>query len=149
VSKPEAGTAGIIDAGIEAIRAAGGRVTTTKRLLLEVLATTPGHLSSDELASLVQGRNVEVAPSTIYRILDEFERLKLVEHSHSGTGPATYHLRSVAHGHLTCQRCGSMIEVSPRLFEDLVTGARQQHGFEVDPHHFAVLGVCAACIGLT
>jgi Fur family ferric uptake transcriptional regulator len=136
----------IVEGGLQSIRAAGGRATPTKRLLLEALASNPGHRTADELTTLVQVQSPEVAASTIYRILEEFERIGLVEHNHSGTGPATYHLRSGAHGHLVCQSCGTTEEASPELFGELVEGARTAHGFIVDPHHFAVLGTCARCV---
>ena len=135
----------VIAESIEAIRAGGGRATPTKRLLLELLATHPGHQSVEELTVLVQKTSPEVASSTVYRILEEFERVGVVEHNHAGKGPATYHLRAGAHGHLVCQQCGDMTEAAPELFEQLVKGAKQSHGFVVDPHHFAVLGTCERC----
>ena len=31
------------------------------------------------------------------------------------------------------------------MFGDLASTARTRYGFEVDPHHFAVIGRCADC----
>ena len=62
-----------------------------------------------------------------------------------GNGPAAYHLSSVAHGHLVCERCGSMTEVPDELFDGLARTASERYGFRVDPHHFAVTGHCASC----
>jgi len=135
----------VVDEAVSAIRIAGGRATPAKRILLEVLATHPGHLTAEELTGLVQSTSAEIAASTVYRILEELERLGVVEHSHAGKGPATYHLRHDAHGHLVCQSCGEMIEAPPDLYAELVAGARSRWGFSVDPHHFAVLGTCQAC----
>jgi len=134
-----------VDEALERIRAAGGRVTPTKRLLLEILSSDPTHRTTDELAASVQTLSPDVAASTIYRILEELERVGVVEHSHAGKGPATYHLRSAAHGHLVCQVCAEMTEADPLLFDQLVALARERYGFTVDPHHFAVLGECARC----
>jgi len=135
----------VVDRALHEIRAAGGRVTPAKRTLLEVLEANPGHHSADELISLIQPLSPEIAGSTIYRILEEFERIGVVEHSHSGRGAATYHLRSEAHGHLVCQRCGTMIEAPPSIYAELSEQAQQRWGFLVDPHHFAVLGTCERC----
>ena len=138
----------ILDEALSAIRSAGGRVTPTKRVVLEILTSDPRHRTTDELAAAVQRVSPDVAASTIYRILEELERIGLVEHSHAGKGPATYHLRSAAHGHLVCQTCGSMTEAAPVLFDQLVREAHIRYGFTVDPHHFAVLGECASCRSL-
>lgn len=134
-----------VDEGIDAIRSSGGRVTPTKRMVLEILATHPGHVSVDALTALVQETSPEVASSTIYRIVEEFERIGVVEHSHAGKGPATYHLRSATHGHLVCHHCGEMIEADPALYTQLVKEAKRRYDFLVDPHHFAVLGTCRRC----
>ncbi len=135
-----------IDEGIDAIRSGGGRVTPAKRLLLELFAQNPGHLTVEELTEWVQTTNPEIASSTVYRIVEELERIGIVEHSHAGKGPATYHFRHAAHGHLVCHECGEMIEADPDLFVELVAEANKRYGFVVDPHHFAVLGSCSRCL---
>jgi Fur family ferric uptake transcriptional regulator len=135
-----------IDEGIDAIRSGGGRVTPAKRLLLELFAQNPGHLTVEELTEWVQTTNPEIASSTVYRIVEELERIGIVEHSHAGKGPATYHFRHAAHGHLVCHECGEMIEADPDLFVELVAEANKCYGFVVDPHHFAVLGSCRGCL---
>jgi len=135
----------VVEEALIAVRSAGGRVTPAKRTLLEILASNPGHLTAEEITELVQRISPDVATSTVYRILEELERIGVAEHSHTGKGPATYHLASEAHGHLVCQQCGTMIEAPPSLYTGLVEGAAQRWGFIVDPHHFAVLGTCASC----
>ena len=58
--------------------------------------------------------------STIYRNLDDMERLGVVTHAHLGHGPAVYHLASTAHGHLVCEGCGTAIEVTRRAVRGVV-----------------------------
>ncbi len=127
------------------IRAHGGRVTKPRRLLLAALTENPGHHSAEELAACVQARAPDVNLSTIYRNLDELERLSVVDRTHPGHGPATYHLASAAHGHLLCKQCGSMTEVPGDIFADLNQTARTRYGFTIEPHRFAVIGLCSAC----
>jgi Fur family ferric uptake transcriptional regulator len=145
MNMPEAEETDPIASGLAAVRAAGGRATATKRLLLEIMAADTTHRTADELTAHVQAESADVASSTIYRILEELERIGMVEHSHAGKGPATFHLRAAAHGHLVCQICGSMTEADPAIFEQLVAAAADHYGFAVDPHHFAVLGECSNC----
>jgi Fe2+ or Zn2+ uptake regulation protein len=58
--------------------------------LLEALLAGPGHRSAEQLAADIQARAPGVNLSTIYRNLDELERLKIVDRTHLGHGPATY-----------------------------------------------------------
>ena len=123
------GATSTVEEALERIRSAGGRITPTKRLLLEILTADPTHRTTDELTAAVQAESPDVAASTTYRILEELERIGLVEHSHAGKGPATYHLRTAAHGHLVCQVCGTMTEADPSLFVELITEAAARYGF--------------------
>lgn len=132
---------------LELLRAEGSRITTSRRLLIRSLVEAGAHRTAEELALEVQQQAPDVHLSTIYRNLEELERLGVVTHAHLGHGPATYHLAPSAHGHLVCEECAAMIEAPDELFESLAAGALERYGFAIDPHHFAVLGRCAACAG--
>jgi Fe2+ or Zn2+ uptake regulation protein len=134
-----------VESVIALVRASGGRATSTRRLLLEVLFATDEHLSAEDLAAAVQAKAPDVHLSTIYRNLEELERLGVVVHTHLGHGPATYQLASLAHAHLICEACGVQIEAPDELFRSLARQAKSDLGFTIDPHHFAVFGRCAAC----
>jgi Fe2+ or Zn2+ uptake regulation protein len=135
-----------VDEVLSEMRARGGRATVSRRALLEVLFTAHAHLTAEELATEMQARYPEVHLSTVYRNLEELEALGVVVHSHLGHGPATYQLSEHAHGHLICESCGATIEAPHDVFEQFATTTRDRFGFEIDPHHFAILGRCAACV---
>lgn len=128
-----------------AIRDSGGRVTTTKRALLALLAQRTDHLTAEEITAHIQRDSPDTSPSTIYRNLEELEALGIVVHSHLGRAAAQYHLAGPVHGHLLCARCGLTIEVPSETFESLARGVRRDYHFEVDRHHLAISGLCAAC----
>lgn len=151
VSKPlshqapaRAGIAGVDDV-IALLRAGGGRATHSRRLLLEVLFESGGHLTADDIGTAVQARAPEVHLSTIYRNLEELQRLGVVVHSHLGHGPATYQLAGAAHAHFVCEECGAMVEAPEELFKGLARLAKARLGFSIDPRHFAIQGRCADC----
>ena len=134
-----------MDAVIAHLRSRGNRVTSSRRILLEVLFGADGHMTAEELATAVQERAPDVHLSTIYRNLDEFEVLGVVSHSHLGHGPSSYLLASQAHAHFMCADCGTMIEAPPEMFRGLAKSAKSNLGFTIDPKHFAILGRCADC----
>jgi Fe2+ or Zn2+ uptake regulation protein len=130
------------------LRAQGGRATASRRILLEVLFEADGHLSAEELTEAVQVRAPDVHRSTIYRNVEELQRLGVIVHSHLGHGPATYLLATQAHAHFICEECGEMIEAPDELFRGLARTAKSRLGFTINPHHFAILGRCRRCAGL-
>jgi Fur family ferric uptake transcriptional regulator len=151
VSKPQIpvvddhGDATTVEGVLDMVRRHGGRVTSSRRLLLRALFDAKEHRTAEDLAAQVQEQAPDIHLSTIYRNLDELEKLGVIVHSHLGHGPATYHLASAAHGHFVCEECGRMIEAPDALFGSLAKQAKAQFGFSIDPHHFAMLGRCANC----
>jgi Fur family transcriptional regulator, ferric uptake regulator len=131
---------------LDLVRESGGRVTTSRRILLGCLFEKGPHRTAEELAEEVQRVAPDVHLSTIYRNLDELERLGVIVHAHLGHGPATYHLASETHGHLVCETCGGEMEAPEGFFRALTNAAKREYGFVIDPRHFAVLGRCAACV---
>jgi Fur family ferric uptake transcriptional regulator len=151
VSKPigpderRAGTFSSVDDVLALVRARGGRATSSRRILLEVLFHSDDHLTAEELAEAVQQRAPDVHISTIYRNVEDLQRLGVVVHSHLGHGAATFQLASLAHAHFICEGCGAMIEAPEDMFRGLARAAKTRLGFSIDPRHFAILGRCAAC----
>src|SRR5271165_1171038 len=115
------------------MRSTGGRVTTPRRLLVRSLFEAEGHRTAEELAAEIQAQAPDVSISTVYRNLEELERLGVVVHAHLGHGPATYHLTSAAHGHFVCEVCGTMIEAPDELFRGLARVASSEFDFAIDP----------------
>lgn len=134
-----------VDSVLTYVRSHGGRVTSARRILLEVLFGAEGHLNAEQLADAVQLRAPDVNLSTVYRNLDELERLGVVSHSHLGHGPSSYLLASQAHAHFMCSDCGTMVEAPDAMFRGLAKAARDKLGFTINPKHFAILGKCAEC----
>jgi Fe2+ or Zn2+ uptake regulation protein len=134
-----------VDEILSTIRGAAKRVTVAKRTVAEVLVNAPGHLTVDEVTNAVQERRPDVSTSTVYRILEEFEELKIVVHSHLGQPAAVYHLSGAVHGHLTCEECNETVEISAAHFDALSKDLQKTYGFLLDRHHVAISGTCSYC----
>ena len=128
-----------------AIRAAGGRLTGPTRAVVGVLVESDRHLTADDLIAEIDRTYPGIAPSTIYRVLMRLDELGIVEHVHSGTSPAFYHLRERGHAHLVCNECGRIIDIPDSMFSQLAHTVEQAYDFTVEPRHAAILGRCAAC----
>jgi Fur family transcriptional regulator, ferric uptake regulator len=135
----------IIELVIARIRQRGGRATPARRLLLSALIDSAGHRTAEDLAGAVQAHAPEVHLTTIYRNLDDLERMGVVDRTYLGHGPATYHLASGAHGHLACEQCGAIADIPAEAFRSLAKTAMDLHGFTISPEHFAIRGRCPNC----
>lgn len=124
-----------------ALRADGRRVTTARRLVVELLARTTEHLTADDLANRIHTAHPEIHLSTVYRTLDSLHEWGLVEHVHQPHGPSFFHLAG-AHRHLVCEQCGCIRDVPAAEFDALVARIREEYGFELQVGHAALVGRC-------
>lgn len=132
----------------ERLRARGLRWTPQRRVLVEVLSRTDGHVTGAELVERCRELDPGTIPSTVYRTLDVLEELGVLSHSHGADGREEFHvLPDSEHGHLYCQRCGEQWELAaddPAVVAAVGAFAAQR-GFAVDVSHLTMIGRCAAC----
>ena len=130
----------------ERLRARGLRWTPQRRILVDVLATTDGHVTGAELVERCRAIDPATIPSTVYRTLDVLEEIGFVSHSHASDGREQFHvLPVIEHGHLECRRCHTSWEIPIEEAAELVSALEQSRGFAVDLNHLSILGLCATC----
>jgi Fur family ferric uptake transcriptional regulator len=133
----------------EELRARGMRWTPQRRLLIEVLSGTSGHITGAELVERCRELDPSTIPSTVYRTLDVLEELGLVRHAHGPDGREEYHvLPRTEHGHLHCSHCGGSWDIEAKEAAALVTALRRERGFEMELSHLTISGRCADCGGV-
>jgi Fur family ferric uptake transcriptional regulator len=134
-----------VDEAIEAIRDSGSRVTVDRRAVIEALNHSGDHLTAEQLAEAVWVDHPDINLATIYRTLELLERLEIAFHVHLGHGPSRWHLAGDVHHHLVCEACNQVVEIPDSTFDPLRKRLLQDTGFVIDPHHFSLSGLCAAC----
>lgn len=128
------------------LRSRGLRGTPQRRLILDVLAATHGHVTGSEILERCRERDPETTPSTVYRTLDVLEDLGYLQHSHGADGHEEFHvLPDTEHAHLQCQHCGGSWEIQPEEAAGLVQGLERSRGFAVDVGHLTIAGLCGEC----
>ncbi len=132
------------------LRSRGLRWTPQRRLILEVLEATDGHVTGSELVERCRERDPDTTPSTVYRTLDVLEELGYVRHSHSAAGREEFHvLPGAEHAHLQCRECGRTWEIEARDVADVVRPIRRRFGFVPDVGHLTISGICGGCADAT
>jgi Fur family ferric uptake transcriptional regulator len=128
------------------LRSRGLRWTPQRRLLLDVLRATDGHVTGSELVDRCRAIDSATTPSTVYRTLRVLEDLGVVRHAHGRDGREEFHVRpSSDHGHLHCEGCGASWEIAADDAVATIDSFRERRGFAVNLSHLTVVGRCAAC----
>ena len=126
-----------------ALREAGSRLTTPRRLVLEALFSARGLVSAEQLAAAA---TVPLDLTSVYRNLEKLEELGVVRHVHVGHGPSVYGL--VGHGEhefLVCEACGRVEAVEPERLDRVRAVIREEFALEARFTHFPIHGTCADC----
>lgn len=122
------------------------RVTAQRTMLLELLRQSGGHVDADELYRRARKKNSRISLSTVYRNLQLFKKLGLVEEHHFDEEHHHYEVRSgTEHQHLLCISCGKVVEfacpVSWKLREDI----GKQYDFDITGVEVRMTGLCSSC----
>lgn len=137
-----------MDELVAELHARGLRATTARlAVLAQVAAAGDEHLTTDELAERVAATTPGTHLSTVYRTCDALVEAGILAPAPFADGRASFHLAADAHHHAVCSRCGATVSLPPEALEPLRRRLRRDHGFEADPLHLTISGLCRRCAG--
>ena len=124
----------------------GHTMTAQRRLLLELIRDAEGHIDAKELYQRARTRDVSIGPATVYRSLNLFKQLGLVDERRLGKIRCYYEIKqSPAHQHFLCQECGKVIEFQNPYFNKLMKAVQREHGFKITKAELYLEGYCPNC----
>jgi len=131
---------------LEKLHEGGGRITRTRRMILDVLlGADDHHLTAADVVEGVRRIDPDFPESTVYRTLARLEELGVVAPL-APVRAVTYHVATDAHVHAVCDSCGTTFEHPPDVLSG-VAAALDGEGFELDLHRTTLHGVCRTCRG--
>lgn len=125
----------------------GLRSTEPRRLIIDALFASTGHLTIENLHQQVLARDARVGYATVYRTMKLLGDIGVVHMHHFGDGFTRYELADASshHDHLVCLECGDIAEFEEPRIETLQQKLAQRAGFLVKARKREMYGVCAAC----
>ena len=124
----------------------GHSMTSQRRLLLELLRDAEGHIDAKELYRRASAKDDSIGQATVYRSLNLFKELGLVDEMRLGKIRCYYEIKqSLEHQHLVCQGCGKVMEFQNPHFQKLIEAVRREHGFKVTKAELYLEGYCPEC----
>jgi Fur family ferric uptake transcriptional regulator len=127
----------------------GIRMTQQRRAILAVIETAKKHLNAAQILRKAKAIDASVDRSTVYRTLDLLKRHGLIDEldlMHM-EGEQHFYERKTGkdHIHMTCLRCGKIIEFESELFESLKSQLQKDCRFHVVVSRLEVGGYCGNC----
>ncbi|NMP21975.1 Fur family transcriptional regulator [Sulfobacillus harzensis] len=127
------------------------RLTPQRERIIKIFLERPGqHLSAEEVHQLVKRDFRDIGMATVYRALELFTQLEILQRIHFNDGRARYeinrHTTNVhRHHHLVCLRCGRVEEFQEDLLDDMEDRLARERGFQVVDHELKFYGTCQQC----
>ncbi len=122
------------------------RITGQRTLLLDLIRKSDAHLDADKLYLEAKQIYPRISLSTVYRNLQLFKKLGLIEEHHFSEEHHFYEVKpSAEHQHLSCINCGKIIEFECPLSHDFKYKMGQQYDFDITGVEVYMTGLCSDC----
>ncbi|MFH1169173.1 MAG: Fur family transcriptional regulator [Chloroflexota bacterium] len=129
-----------------ALDGTGMRVTSQRALIMEIIRQGEGHLDADEIYRRGREKDHHLSLSTVYRALQAFKKLDLVNELHFDESHHHYEVKASAeHHHLMCLGCGRVIEFNYPLSRYIKRNVPEARDFDVTEAEVRMSGYCAEC----
>ena len=138
------------DLAVTLLRQHSQRVTPVRRAVIDVLDQTTEHLAAEEIVLRVARTVPGAHRASIYRTLSSLSEAGILTHTHVAGAGAVYHLTAkrpgtASHAHLQCTSCGRLLDIPVEALRGLARQLDRDLGFELEPEHAALMGVCVDC----
>ncbi|HEY3334225.1 MAG TPA: transcriptional repressor [Candidatus Limnocylindrales bacterium] len=140
------GAAGAANELVDALEGAGYRLTEPRRAVAGMIAGREGHFTAADLIGEARGRHPGLGRATVFRALELFASLNLVERVDLPAGEHAYVACDRSHHHhAICTGCGRASDVDDQGLADVLASIGGRQGFRVTTHRLEIFGLCAAC----
>jgi Fur family ferric uptake transcriptional regulator len=133
---------------MQELQQAGYRQGEARKAVVELLAKQDCALSAQQIEDRLHSRDRAVGRASVYRALEQLERLRLVQRVDIGTGTASYEpLRPTGehHHHLVCDSCGTLVPFEDPRLEQAINRVSRNASFKVSDHDVTLRGLCRSC----
>jgi Fur family transcriptional regulator, ferric uptake regulator len=131
-----------------ALTAAGHKRGGARRAVIELLDGQTCALTAVEIEDALRGERRRVSRASVYRILDELERLGLVQRVETGQAMVRYERvceHEEHHHHLVCDECGVVMPFSDKALESAIETLSERVPLRVSEHEIVLHGSCQDC----
>ena len=129
-----------------ALEQEGHRLTSPRRRVAELLGQRLGTFTAADLLDDAVRRRQPIGRATIFRALDLFTELGLLERIDLPSGEHAYvACEPIHHHHVVCSNCGRQTEVDDAGVQQIVAEMARRTGYRIQRHRLELYGLCPTC----
>lgn len=117
-------------------------MTKQRKIILEIIRSSSGHLSAEEIYAKAKQIMPSIAIGTVYRNLGLMAEAGEIRRLSMPDKPDRFDKSADPHEHLICQKCG---EISDLIVSNLQEYLKQQTGIEITGYELNLKYICEKC----
>ncbi len=125
------------------------KFTKQRELIFNVLKnSSEKHLTPEQLFSIVHKDHKQVGIATVYRTLNIFEELGIVNKQEFTDQAYTYEIMNSDndhHDHIICTSCGKILEDEFLSVDDVKSSLKKDYNFDLSYYSLRIYGICSDC----
>ena len=131
---------------VERLKETDHRITPQRLAILQVLATSDGHPSAEDIYRQLVDRYPTMSPATVYKTLNllksqgEVLELEFSDLANRYDGRKPY-----PHPHVICTACGAVVDPAFQGLEEITARVVAETGFQIHTHRLDFFGICPGC----
>ena len=125
---------------------AGHRLTEPRRAVAELVDRRVGHFTAADLVSDARDRKAGIGRATVFRALELFQELGVIERIDLPSGVHAYVVcEPDHHHHVICSNCGRSADIDDRGLKGVTKKIAKRTGYRIDQHRIELFGLCPTC----
>ncbi|WP_317855446.1 Fur family transcriptional regulator [Chakrabartyella piscis] len=127
------------------LREKGLKVTPQRIAVYNMLLNTKEHPNAETIYKALQPTNPTMSLATVYKTLDYFKQLHLVQELNVGEPSSRYDAIVCCHPHTVCSCCGKVEDLFVEGMTEIHKKVEEEFHFHVDSEQLILYGTCARC----
>ena len=127
------------------LREKGLKVTPQRIAVYNMLINTTEHPNAEMIYKTLEPTNPTMSLATVYKTLDFFKQLGLVQELNVGEGRSRYDAVVDWHPHTVCTCCGKVGDLHMEELTDVAKKLAPGLDFEVEKEQLILYGTCGEC----
>lgn len=119
------------------------KATPQRIAIIEVMQHS-GHISIDELFSLIRQKFASISLATLYKNIHTMLEVSLIREVKVPGMKSKYEIEKKPHAHALCKKCGELIDI-PFDSAQLLKNTTQESNYIADEVSIVVSGICPKC----
>jgi Fur family ferric uptake transcriptional regulator len=133
---------------LDALSRAGYRKGGARKAVVECLSRQSCAVTALDIEHQLRANGAAVGRASIYRALEQLERLELIHRLEVGSGTASFEIAEPGgehHHHMVCASCGKVVPFEDPGLERAIVRVAGRVSFDVSEHDVVLRGRCPPC----